>query len=153
MIMVAATLVAVGGALTLSACVATGQSATGARLDAMKASPNWRDGEFVNSLPAEEPSFFGALGKWLRGADNTTPDSSPPVVRRLARDFDVAPASGLRITWRVPHVFGARTVEPGIEINNLFNAEYDTWGALFFGTPTWIPAATRNYLVSLKVSM
>ena len=97
--MAAVALLAAGGAVTTSACVATGQSATGVRLDAMKASPNWRDGKFVNPLPAEEPSFVGALGKWLRGADNTTPDSSLPVVRRLARDFAAGPESGLRITW------------------------------------------------------
>jgi L-ascorbate metabolism protein UlaG (beta-lactamase superfamily) len=97
--MAAVALVAVGAGLTLSACVATGQSATGARLDAMKASPNWRDGEFTNSLPTEHPSLLKALGKWLGGTDNTVPDSPLPVVKRAAGDFDVAPASGLRITW------------------------------------------------------
>ena len=83
----------------MSARIATGQSATGARLDTMKASPNWRDGKFVNSLPTEQPSFLKSLGKWLRGTDNPIPDSALAVVKRAASDFDVAPASGLRITW------------------------------------------------------
>ena len=83
----------------LSACVATGQSATGARLEAMEASPHWHDGNFVNSLPTEHPSFLKALAKWLSGTDNTVPDSLPPIVKRVAADFDVAPANGLRITW------------------------------------------------------
>ena len=83
----------------MTACIATGQSATGVRIDTMKASLNWRDGKFVNSLPTEHPSFLKSLGKWLRGTDNTVPDSPLPIVRRAARDFDVAPASGLRITW------------------------------------------------------
>ena len=88
-----------GGTVTRSACIATGRSATGTRLEAMKASPNWRDGRFVNALPSEYPSTFKALGKWLKGTDNTVPDSPLPVVKRTARDFDAAPASGLRITW------------------------------------------------------
>ena len=83
----------------MSACIATGQSAAGARLHAMEASPNWRDGKFVNSLPTEEASVFKALGKWLQGVDNTVPDPPTPVLKRAARDFDVAPTSGLRITW------------------------------------------------------
>jgi L-ascorbate metabolism protein UlaG (beta-lactamase superfamily) len=98
-IVAAVALVAVGGTLMLSACVATGHSATGARLDAMKASPNWRDGKFVNALPTERPSFSKALAKWLKGTDNTVPDSPLPVVNRAAADFAIAPPSGLRITW------------------------------------------------------
>lgn len=78
---------------------ATGKRATGARLEAMKASPNWRDGKFVNSLDNSEPSVLAALGKWMRGAANTVPDAPLPVVERVASDFDVAPGSGLRVTW------------------------------------------------------
>jgi L-ascorbate metabolism protein UlaG (beta-lactamase superfamily) len=88
-----------GGAVTMSARVATGQAATGARLETMKASPNWRDGRFHNSLPTVQPGRFEAFGKWLRGTDHTSPDVPPAVIRRVARDFDVAPDSGLRITW------------------------------------------------------
>ena len=89
----------VGGATTMTACIATGQSASGARLEALKASPNWRDGKFVNPLPSEYPSFFRALCKWLSGSANTVPESPLPVVTRDASDFDVAPSSGLRIIW------------------------------------------------------
>ena len=88
-----------GGTVTMSACVAAGSSATGARLEAMKASPNLRDGRFVGSLASVEPGISESLGKWLRGADHTAPDSPLPVVKRVASDFDVAPDSGLRITW------------------------------------------------------
>ena len=94
-----AALAAAGGAVTMSAGVATGQSAAGARLETMKASPNWQDGRFVNPLPAEQPRFFKALGKWLRGNDHTVPDAPLPVVIRAASDFEIAPKSGLRITW------------------------------------------------------
>ena len=83
----------------MNACTATGQSASGAHLEAMKASPNWRDGKFANPLPSEYPSFFGALGKWLRGTHNTVPESPIPVVKCVSSDFDTRPTSGLRITW------------------------------------------------------
>ena len=83
----------------MSACIATGQSAAGARLDAMKASPNWRDGKFVNSLAPVEFGLIKPLIKWMRGADNTVPDGRLPVVELTARDFEGAPESGLRITW------------------------------------------------------
>jgi L-ascorbate metabolism protein UlaG (beta-lactamase superfamily) len=90
---------AAGGAVTMTKCMATEQSATGERLDTIEASPNWRDGKFVNSLPARQASVSKSLGKWLRGTDNAVPDSPVPVVKRAASEFDVAPTSGLRITW------------------------------------------------------
>jgi L-ascorbate metabolism protein UlaG (beta-lactamase superfamily) len=95
----AVALAVAGVSVTRTACIAAGQSATGARLDTMKASPNRRDGKFVNSLPTDQPSFFKALGKGMWGTDNAAPDSTLPVVKRAASDFDVAPSSGLRITW------------------------------------------------------
>ncbi len=98
-LMAAVGLVVAGGAVTMSACVATGQNATGARLEVIKASPNWRDGRFVNSLPTEKAGVFESLGKWLRGADHSAPDSPPAMVKRVASDFHVAPETGLRITW------------------------------------------------------
>jgi len=88
-----------GGAVTMNAYTATGRSATGARLETMKASPNWRNGRFVNSVPSEQVRFLESLRKWLRGANNTVPDSPLPVISLTASDFDVAPESGLRITW------------------------------------------------------
>jgi L-ascorbate metabolism protein UlaG (beta-lactamase superfamily) len=88
-----------GGVITMYCCTSIGKIAKGARLDAFKASPNWRDGKFVNSVASIEPKFFESLGKWIRGADNTVPDSPIPVARRARIDFEVAPKSGLRVTW------------------------------------------------------
>ena len=85
--------------MTMNACTATGSGAKGARLEVMKASPNWRDGKFVNSIPKGPMPFWETLGKWLRGADYTVPDTSPPTVTRTASEFADAPKSGLRITW------------------------------------------------------
>jgi L-ascorbate metabolism protein UlaG (beta-lactamase superfamily) len=91
--------IAAGGFLVMDAWTATGKRATGARLATMKASPNWRDGKFVNSLPNVEPKIFKALRKWMSKPDHTVPDTPLPVVERGASDFDIGPESGLRITW------------------------------------------------------
>jgi L-ascorbate metabolism protein UlaG (beta-lactamase superfamily) len=88
-----------GGVVAMNSCTSSGKSATDARLEAMKASPNWRDGKFVNLLASIEPKFFESLGKWMRGADNTVPNTPLPVVERVASDFDISPEGGLRITW------------------------------------------------------
>lgn len=88
-----------GGVVAMNSCTSIGKSATGARLEAMKASPNWRDGKFVNLLASIEPKFFKSLGKWMRGADNTVPNAPLPVVERVASDFDISSEGGLRITW------------------------------------------------------
>jgi hypothetical protein len=87
------------GALVLAAsCVATGQRPLDAHLAAIETSPNWRDGKFFNALSVKNAGFIEIMGKMLGGTDNTTPDSTTPVVRRVASDFDVVPSRGLRIT-------------------------------------------------------
>ena len=88
-----------GGVVGMEACVATGMSATGARLDRMKASPNWHDGKFINSPPAVEFSVSESFRAWLDRPENTSPDGPLPVVDRTAGDFADAPTSGLRVTW------------------------------------------------------
>ncbi len=77
----------------------TGKRARGARLEAMKASPNWHAGKFINTVKQGEMHFFEALRKWIRGAKYTVPDLPLPAIERTSSDFDSAPASGLRITW------------------------------------------------------
>ena len=88
-----------GVTVTMYACIAAGQSAIDTRIEAIKASPNWHDGKFVNSLNNAEPNFFKSLFKWMCGVENTVPGAPLPVVEHVASDFDIAPESGLRITW------------------------------------------------------
>ena len=88
-----------GGVMTMNSCASIGKRAKGARLEVMKASPNWHDGKFVNPLSSVEPKLFESLRKWMRRADNTVPKTPLPVVTRAMNDFDVPPVSGLRITW------------------------------------------------------
>jgi len=61
--------------------------------------------------------------------------------------------AGLRLSYRIEDAWDARVVEPSFEIDNLFDAEYETWGGLFFGTPTWIGGAGRNFLFSIRVTL
>ncbi len=88
-----------GGALMAVSCASVGASAGGSRLEAIKASPNYKEGLFVNPIPSQEPPLFEVLVKWISGADHTTPTEPVPVVKRQRADFLTPPASGLRITW------------------------------------------------------
>ena len=54
----------------MGACTATGKNASGKRLDAMKASPNWKDGKFGNELPKVQAPLFEMLGKFFTGGSD-----------------------------------------------------------------------------------
>ena len=83
----------------MGAYSATGAPARDARLAAVKASPNWQGGKFVNSLPRSDIKLMPILRSRFDRPDQTEPDATLPVLARRASDFDEAPASGLRITW------------------------------------------------------
>ena len=82
-----------------SACSAMGDLPEGDRLSMLKASANFKDGKFHNSLPVKEVSGFKAMKEWLKGAEHTEPESPVPVMKRSKKDFAEHPMSGLRITW------------------------------------------------------
>jgi L-ascorbate metabolism protein UlaG (beta-lactamase superfamily) len=82
----------------VSGNVAVGGRATGARLDAMKASPQWKDGRFRNRLERRDAPFLKSFTSWARGADHTAPAEPPPIEARRRGDFRELPA-GLSITW------------------------------------------------------
>ena len=88
-----------GGVLMADACSQVGVSAKGDRLVKIEASPHYEDDQFVNTVPARNPSFFKALWRWIKGAENTKPAEPVPVVKRTKDDFLTPPKSGLRITW------------------------------------------------------
>ncbi len=77
---------------------ALGRRAGGARLDAMKVSPQWKDGRFRNRLERQDAPLLKSFRSWVRGAEHTTPDEPPPIEPRRRGDFRGAPA-GLSITW------------------------------------------------------
>jgi L-ascorbate metabolism protein UlaG (beta-lactamase superfamily) len=76
-----------------------GDRATGARLEAMKASPQWKDGRFRNRLDRHDAPLLKSLVQWVRGGEHTVPDEPPPIEPRRREDFSTPPRAGLRITW------------------------------------------------------
>jgi L-ascorbate metabolism protein UlaG (beta-lactamase superfamily) len=83
----------------MGAYSATGARPKDQRLAQMKASPNWQDGKFVNTLPRSDIRLVPVLKSWFDRPDRTEPDAELPLTLLDATDFDVAPPSGLRITW------------------------------------------------------
>lgn len=80
-------------------------SATGARLQRMQASPQHRDGRFVNPLPArnglegEGHVSWNLARRWLTGSEVRVPERALPVVQRDRADFVLPSRDGLRLTW------------------------------------------------------
>ena len=83
----------------IEACTAAGQSAKGDRLERMQASPRYKNNQFANSLPTNQPNFFKALAKWSKGNKFSKPEQSIPTVELSKSDFEKPPITGLRITW------------------------------------------------------
>lgn len=95
----------VGGLAVLIATTSIssfGKRATGARLDRIVHSPQYRDGKFHNlvaTTSVPQGTLMGTLWKFAVGAEQRTPPRPIPLERRAARDFAKPPASGLRVTW------------------------------------------------------
>jgi L-ascorbate metabolism protein UlaG (beta-lactamase superfamily) len=83
----------------MGAYSATGARAKDGRLAAMQASPNWKDGKFVNTLPQSDIRLGPILRGWFDRPSQTEPAVALPVVPRQASDFAEPPKDGLRITW------------------------------------------------------
>jgi L-ascorbate metabolism protein UlaG (beta-lactamase superfamily) len=77
---------------------AFGARASGARLLRMHASPNYRDGKFVNPQPLYN-DFWGMLQGLWHGSDHVNPQQPIAVAQVSAATFAVPPTSGLRVTW------------------------------------------------------
>jgi len=78
-----------------------GADPAGNRLRRIKASPNYQNGRFVNTLPTDimQPgTTWKTVLMWL-GSERRVPPAPLPVVFQNARSFAQKPASGLRITW------------------------------------------------------
>lgn len=85
-------------AILASGWEAFGTTAEGARLERMKASPQWDDGIFVNIQPLYN-DVIGSLTSWTDASDVGSPRGPLPVMNGGAERFAVAPDSGLRVTW------------------------------------------------------
>ncbi len=91
-------LVAFGLVVLIQGWEAIGYAPTGARLEAMKASPQWDDGVFENPNPLwNDP--LGMFTEFLEPADNLVPEAPIPVQSVDASRFEEPPSTGLRVTW------------------------------------------------------
>ena len=89
--------------VTLTDCLSGGLTGLGKRPDAnrrrrMERSPLWRDGRFRNPQPLWTDYGKGTLAA-LRSVPHSRPAQPVPIVRVDPARFNVAPDSGLRITW------------------------------------------------------
>jgi L-ascorbate metabolism protein UlaG (beta-lactamase superfamily) len=92
-----ALVVLVGGWSIVSVNPALGR-AREARLEAIEASPQWKDGRFRNSLDRQDAPFLKTFTSWARGAEHTAPDAPTTIEARGRGDFREVPG-GLSITW------------------------------------------------------
>jgi L-ascorbate metabolism protein UlaG (beta-lactamase superfamily) len=77
---------------------AFGKSASGARLERMQNSPQYRGGQFVNPQPLFN-DFWGMFEGMRHVSEDVSPSSPPPVARLSPQAFAAPPPSGLRVTW------------------------------------------------------
>lgn len=93
-------LVALGTGVWLSGWTAYGASADGERLARMENSPQWKDGQFHNTIDPYMAPMTDMLAKTLTGSsDDSKPKQPFAITPRRTSDYDVPPESGLRATW------------------------------------------------------
>ena len=101
-----ATCLLVAGAFALAATGCRSSSVSkDTRLQRMQASPQYRDGRFVNALPVrsgingEGHMYWNMLRRSLTGDEIRVPEEPLPIVPRQRGDFTAPPGDGLRLTW------------------------------------------------------
>ncbi len=83
-------------------CTNMGKSATGERLERMKASPNYGDGEFVNLVPTEllvPGTLWANVSDRLFGDEVRHPPWSIPVIPLRSAELNAPPSPNLRVVW------------------------------------------------------
>ncbi|AHG88362.1 hypothetical protein J421_0825 [Gemmatirosa kalamazoonensis] len=71
-----------------------------ARRARVERSPQWSDGRFRNTLRRVDGPWTRIMREFFFGGSaHRRPESPIPVEHRVRSDYDVPPASGLRVTW------------------------------------------------------
>ncbi|MCK6549712.1 MBL fold metallo-hydrolase [Myxococcota bacterium] len=84
--------------VVVDAWTAFGGGASGERLARMQRSPRWNDGKFHNPEPLWN-DFWGSLTGAFDISEHVSPSTPLEMVPVDPKSFDVAPATGLRVTW------------------------------------------------------
>jgi L-ascorbate metabolism protein UlaG (beta-lactamase superfamily) len=99
-------LIILAGALVLALrstrwLASLGGRVTGARLDRVRRSPEYREGKFQNTQPSRmlTGSYRAMLKHQFFGSEQREPSGPIPVIKRTRSDYATPPASGLRATW------------------------------------------------------
>ena len=91
--------------LAVVGCASMGTSTTSVHLQRVQASPQYRDGRFVNPLPVqnglngEGHMSWNLARRWLTGSEVRVPEQALPVVQRHRAEFARPARDGLRLTW------------------------------------------------------
>ena len=81
-----------------SACSSMGAHPEGEQLARLRGSPEWHDGRFRNT-DAAWTDIPGALMDIFSGSAGVEADTPVPVVESDGSQYELPPASGLRVTW------------------------------------------------------
>ena len=95
---ICALLAVAGMAALASGWRAFGRRPVGARKARMERSPQWQNGRFVNPEPMENDMLRAILGI-VRASKLTSPAGPVPTAVVDPKQFQTAPATGLRVTW------------------------------------------------------
>ena len=81
--------------------VALGAAPDDATLTRMRASPHFKDGQFVNDDPTTlmKVSSWESAKRWMGGGEMRVPTCPLPIASDAAARIASPPSSGLRITW------------------------------------------------------
>lgn len=88
--------------VVLAGCASMGDAPSGDRLKRIEASPNFRDGEFVNTLPTNlvEPGTNWELTwEFLFGDQIRTPPGEIPIISWAGEDLSAPASTALRAAW------------------------------------------------------
>ena len=96
--LIAGGLAALAAACAIANCAALGGRATGARLERLQKSPEWRGSRFENPQPIVNDTWAGIVTLFRR-SPSVAPQSPPSTVPVEPARFATSPRSGLRVTW------------------------------------------------------
>ncbi len=82
-----------------SAWSALGTRPSGARLERVQRSPQFRGGRFADTILRVDPDVLSASLRFLQGVEHSRPTEPLPVLMRHTAELSAPAPSGVRLTW------------------------------------------------------